>query len=136
MVANSQQFEVRQEPIFVNEVRSPNLEQQIANLTQCVQTLATFVTSIIKLYGNCSLQGHATNLCPSLRDGTSEQANALGYQLGPLPYNRPHEPFKSTFNPFASTYNPKWEHHQIDMLSYAHKLFFIFLLFNHKCICN
>ena len=111
MATNSQQFGVRQEPIFVNEVRSPNLEQQIANLTQCVQTLATSVTSIVQPYGNCSLQGHATDLCPLLQDGIFEQANALSYQLGPLPFNRPQDPFRPTFNPFASIYNPRWEHH-------------------------
>ncbi|XWS37552.1 hypothetical protein CRYUN_Cryun19dG0053500 [Craigia yunnanensis] len=111
MATNSLQFRVRQEPIFVNKVISPNIEQQITNFTQCVQTLATSVTSLVQPYGSCSLQGHATDLCPSLQDGTSEQANALGYQLGPLPFNKPQELFRPTFNPFASIYNPGWEHH-------------------------
>ena len=55
MVANSPQFGVRQESKHVNEVKTTNVEQQVSNLTQCVQTLATTMNSLIKPYGICSL---------------------------------------------------------------------------------
>ena len=55
MATNSQQLEVKQETKQVNEVDTCDLKQQLANLTHCVKTLATSVTSIIKPHGICSL---------------------------------------------------------------------------------
>ena len=70
MAANSQQFGVRIDvPVRgVNEVGvTSSLDRQLANLTQVVQTLASSIISMhSKPCGICSIQGHPTDMCPTL----------------------------------------------------------------------
>ena len=87
-----------------------SLDRQLANLTQVVQTLASSVVSMhSKPCGICSIQGHPTDMCPSLQEDGLEQANALGYQ-GPSTYQG-QGPSWPKYDPYSSTYNPKWRHH-------------------------
>ena len=74
MAVNSQQFGDRHETpirrVHVVGMASSHFNQQLANLTQVVQTLATSVASIShsqgKPYGICAMVEHMTNMCPFL----------------------------------------------------------------------
>ena len=55
LATNSKQFGARQETTVrkVNEIGTTHLNQQLANLTQIVQTLATSVAGTVKPCGIC-----------------------------------------------------------------------------------
>ena len=87
-----------------------SLDRQLANLIQVVQTLAFSVVNMhSKPCGICSIQGHPTDMCPTLQEDGLEQVNALGYK-GPSAYQG-QGPSQPKYDPYSSTYNPGWRNH-------------------------
>ncbi|XP_027155012.1 uncharacterized protein LOC113760037 [Coffea eugenioides] len=82
--ANAQQFGDRQD-----------------NTTRRVNELAIGQTQQLKTCGICYGSSHPTDMCPTLQDDSTEQANAVGFP-GP-PQRR--------YDPYANTYNPGWRDH-------------------------
>ncbi|XP_027156215.1 uncharacterized protein LOC113756986, partial [Coffea eugenioides] len=84
MAANAQQFGDRQD-----------------NTTRRVNELAIGQMQQLKTCGICYGSSHPTDMCPTLQDDSTEQANAVGFP-GP-PQRR--------YDPYANTYNPGWRDH-------------------------
>ncbi|XP_073129615.1 uncharacterized protein [Henckelia pumila] len=57
---------------------------------------------IARVCGICTQLGHATDMCPTLQEGSAEQVNAAGGFPGP-PQQR--------YDPYSNTYNPDWKDH-------------------------
>ncbi|XP_024042784.1 uncharacterized protein LOC127900647 [Citrus sinensis] len=104
MAANSQQFNTRNDlllpPKRVNEVSTTSLEKQVSNLTSLVQQLA--LGQQARPCGVCSMVGHATDMCPTLQEGSHEQANAIEGFLG--------QP-RQRYDPYSNFYNERWKDH-------------------------
>ncbi|XP_031272549.1 uncharacterized protein LOC116131037 [Pistacia vera] len=56
----------------------------------------------VKTYGICSNVGHPTDMCPTLQEPNSEQANAMGGYQGQK---------RQRYDPFSNTYNSGWMDH-------------------------
>ncbi|CAN6567582.1 unnamed protein product [Malus baccata var. baccata] len=105
---NAQQYEgvgqrgpLRQQ---VHEVSSTsNIQSQLANLTSIVSQMAEGMKMQGPMVcGVCSIQGHASEMCPQLiENGGWESANAIGFQS----QNQPRH------DPYSNTYNPGWRDH-------------------------
>ncbi|CAN6711690.1 unnamed protein product [Malus baccata var. baccata] len=105
---NAQQYEgvgqrgpLRQQ---VHEVSSTsNIQSQLANLTSIVSQMAEGMKMQGPMVcGVCSIQGHASKMCPQLiENGGWESANAIGFQS----QNQPRH------DPYSNTYNPGWRDH-------------------------
>lgn len=54
--------------------------------------------------GLCSIVGHPTDMCPSLQEGSFEQANVVAGFQG-------QHGFQRKYDPFYNTYNPEWRDH-------------------------
>jgi hypothetical protein len=61
----------------VNEVSIANLENKVNELTSLMRSLACGNVQQVKVCSICSLQGHASDMCPSMQEDYIEQANAV-----------------------------------------------------------
>jgi hypothetical protein len=68
MAANSKQFGTRGDFANkrVNEVTISNHENKVNDLTSLVRFLACGNVQQVKVYSICSLQRHASNMCPTM----------------------------------------------------------------------
>ncbi|XP_073153094.1 uncharacterized protein [Henckelia pumila] len=57
---------------------------------------------IARVCGICTQVGHATDMCPTLQEGSTEQVNAAGGFAGPP---------QQKYDPYSNTYNPGWRDH-------------------------
>ncbi|XP_073133904.1 uncharacterized protein [Henckelia pumila] len=57
---------------------------------------------IARVCGICTQVGHATDMCPTLQEGSAEQVNAAGGFPGPP---------QQKYDPYSNTYNPGWRDH-------------------------
>jgi len=57
----------------------------------------------VKVCGICSLQGHASDMCPTMQEDYIEQANAVDGAFNGQPQRK--------YDPFSNTYNPEWRDH-------------------------
>lgn len=66
IVANSQQFGVSIDhtPNQVDEIRTPNIEDQLSKLTSLVRQVALWQVQNFKVCAICSVQEHPTDICP------------------------------------------------------------------------
>ncbi|XP_071727156.1 uncharacterized protein [Rutidosis leptorrhynchoides] len=111
MAANSQQFGMRQDCATktVSQVNS-SYNQRLDNLTFLVEKLVAGNLQQVKACGICSNVGHATDMCPTLQDGSTEQLNVVGGFPG-APQRK--------YDPYSNTYNPGWRDHP--NLSYGNR---------------
>jgi len=61
----------------VSEVNISNLENKVNDLTSLVHSLACDNVQQVKVCSICSLQGHASDMCPTMQEDYIEQANAV-----------------------------------------------------------
>ncbi|XP_062075160.1 uncharacterized protein LOC133779184 [Humulus lupulus] len=108
MVANSQQFGIRQDltppPKSGTEVSTSNanqLGQQLVQFTAVVQQLS--LGQQVRPCGICQVVGHATDTFPTLFEGETEGVNAVE--------NFPGQLCQMYYEPFSQTYNPGWRDH-------------------------
>ncbi|XP_073120108.1 uncharacterized protein [Henckelia pumila] len=76
MAANSQQFGTNRNdhaPRKKNEVNVSSLEQQLIELTNFVRQMAVGNGQTVRACGVCAKVGHATDMCPTLQEGSAEQ---------------------------------------------------------------
>ncbi|XP_073120478.1 uncharacterized protein [Henckelia pumila] len=102
MAANSQQFGTNRSdpaPRKSNEVKISSLEQQLSELKSLVRHMAVGNGQIARVCGICTQVGHATDMCPTLQEGSAEQVNAAGGFPGPP---------QQKYDPYSNTYNPGW----------------------------
>ncbi|XP_073152884.1 uncharacterized protein [Henckelia pumila] len=86
MAINSQQFGTNRNdhaPSKNNEVNVSSLEQKLIELTNFVRQMAVGNGKTVIECGVCAKVGHATNMCPTLQEGSAEQVNAAGGFPGP-----------------------------------------------------
>jgi hypothetical protein len=105
MAANSKQFGTRGDFVNkrVNEVSIYNLNNKVNDLTFLVCSLAYGNVQQVKVCSICSLQGHASDMCPTMQEDYIGQANAVdGAFYGQLQHK---------YDPFSHTYNPGWRDH-------------------------
>jgi len=57
----------------------------------------------VKVCSICSLQGHASDMCPTIQEDYIEQANAVDGAFNGQP--------QCKYDPFSNTYNPGWRDH-------------------------
>nr|XP_027067750.1 uncharacterized protein LOC113693401 [Coffea arabica] len=109
MAENSQQFGTREDvPIRrVNEVETPSMQQQLAELTAFVRQQAVRNASQARVCGICTGMGHSADMCPMIQEETAEQVNMADHAPAP----------RKQYDPYSSTYNPGWRDHSI--LSYG-----------------
>ncbi|XP_012472398.2 uncharacterized protein LOC105789571 [Gossypium raimondii] len=76
MAQNTQQFGLRRSDLGkrMDEGQSSMMEAQLANLTAMVGKLMTGGNAKASLCGICCLEGHTTDMCPTLQEG---EANAV-----------------------------------------------------------
>ncbi|XP_073137356.1 uncharacterized protein [Henckelia pumila] len=89
--------------VFVDKtpVQARNLiENMAANSQQFGTTRRN--GQIARVCGICTQLGHATDMCPTLQEGSAEQVNVAGGFPGP-PQQR--------YDPYSNTYNPGWKDH-------------------------
>ncbi|KAL2242612.1 UNVERIFIED_CONTAM: Transposon Ty3-G Gag-Pol polyprotein [Sesamum indicum] len=112
MASNTQQFGVRHDdpPRKSNEVS--NLEERLSQLTTVVEKVVADTYQQVKACGICTLTGHATDMCPTLQESTTEHADAVGGFAGQQ---------QRRYDPFSKTYNPGWRDHP--NLSYGNQHF-------------
>ncbi|KAL2232428.1 UNVERIFIED_CONTAM: hypothetical protein Sindi_1422800 [Sesamum indicum] len=112
MASNTQQFGVRHDdpPRKSNEVS--NLEERLNQPTTVVEKVVADTYQQVKACGICSLTGHATDMCPTLQESTTEHADAVGGFA---------EQQQRRYDPFSKTYNPGWRDHP--NLSYGNQHF-------------
>jgi len=105
MAANSKQFGTRGDfsNKRVNEVSISNLESKVNDLTSLVHSLACGNVQQVKVCSICSLQGHASNMCPTMQEDYIEQAHAIDGAFNGQPQRK--------YDPFSNTYNPGWRDH-------------------------
>jgi len=79
MIANSKQFGTRGDISNkrVNEVSISNLENKVNDLTSLMRSLAYGNVQQVKVCSICSLQGHTTNICPTIQEDYIEQVHAV-----------------------------------------------------------
>ncbi|XP_073120643.1 uncharacterized protein [Henckelia pumila] len=105
IAANSQQFGNNigdPAPKKNNEVIVSSLEKQLIDLTSLVRQLSIGNGKNVKVCGICTAVGHATDMCPTLQEGSTEQVNATGEFSGPP---------QRKYDPYSNTYNPGWWDH-------------------------
>ncbi|XP_075473857.1 uncharacterized protein LOC142504900 [Primulina tabacum] len=104
MAANAQQFSTRQDnpPRQVNEVSVTPIDQKLDSLTSLLEKLVAGQVQQVKTCGVCAMVGHPTDMCPSLQEETTQQANAIGGFPG-QPQRR--------YDPYSNSYNPRWRDH-------------------------
>ncbi|XP_073131455.1 uncharacterized protein [Henckelia pumila] len=105
MAANSQKFGTNKSyhtPRQNNEVNVSSLEQQLIELTFLVRQMAVGNGQTAKAYGICTAMEHATDMFPTLQEGSIEQVNAAGGFPGPP---------QQKYDPYSNTYNPGWKDH-------------------------
>ncbi|XP_073064091.1 uncharacterized protein [Primulina eburnea] len=104
MAANAQQFSARQDnpPRQVNEVSVTPIDQKLDSLTSLLEKLVAGQVQQVKTCGVCAMVGHPTDMCPSLQEETTQQANAIGGFPG-QPQRR--------YDPYSNSYNPGWRDH-------------------------
>ncbi|KAL2242611.1 UNVERIFIED_CONTAM: Retrovirus-related Pol polyprotein from transposon 17.6 [Sesamum indicum] len=112
MASNTQQFGVRHDdpPRKSNEVS--NLEERLSQLTTVVEKVVADTYQQVKACGICTLTGHATDMCPTLQESTTEHADAIGGFAGQQ---------QRRYDPFSKTYNSGWRDHP--NLSYGNQHF-------------
>jgi len=100
MAANSKQFGTRGDfsNKRVNEVSICNLENKVNDLTSLVHSLACGNVQQVKVCSICSLQGHASDMCPTMQEDYIEQAHAIDGAFNGQP-QRKYDPFSNTYNP-------------------------------------
>jgi hypothetical protein len=105
MAANSKQFGTRGDfsNKRVNEVSISNLENKVNDLTSLLRSLACGNVQQVKVYSICSLQGHASDMCPTMQEDYIEQAHAIDGAFNGQPQRK--------YDPFSNTYNPGWRDH-------------------------
>ncbi|KAL2237321.1 UNVERIFIED_CONTAM: hypothetical protein Sindi_0923800 [Sesamum indicum] len=110
MTSNTQQFGVRYDdpPKRSNEVS--NLEDCLNQLTSIVEKVVADKHQQVKACGVCTLTGHATDMCPTLQESTTEHADTVGGFAGQQ---------QRRYDPFSNTYNPGWRDHP--NLSYSNQ---------------
>ena len=103
--ANSKQFGTRGDfpSKRVNEVSISNLENKVNDLTSLVCSLACGNVHQVKICSICSLQGHASDMCPTMQEDYIEQANAVDGAFNGQPQRK--------YDLFSNTYNPRWRDH-------------------------
>ncbi|KAL2249932.1 UNVERIFIED_CONTAM: Retrovirus-related Pol polyprotein from transposon 17.6 [Sesamum indicum] len=112
MASNTQQFGVRHDdPPRKSHVVS-NLEERLNQLTTIVEKVVADTYQQVKACGICTLKGHATDMCPTLQESTTEHADAVGGFTGQQ---------QRRYDPFSKTYNPGWRDHP--NLSYGNQHF-------------
>jgi hypothetical protein len=84
----------------VNKVSIVNLENKVNDLTSLMRSLACGNVQQVKVCGICSLQGHTSNMCPTMQEDYIEQANAGDGAFNGQPQRK--------YDPFSNTYNPGW----------------------------
>jgi hypothetical protein len=79
IAANSKQFGTRGDfpSKRVNEVSISNFENKVNDLTSLMRYLASENVQQVKVCSICSLQGHASDMCPTMQEDYIEQANAV-----------------------------------------------------------
>ncbi|KAL2243646.1 UNVERIFIED_CONTAM: Retrovirus-related Pol polyprotein from transposon 17.6 [Sesamum indicum] len=102
MASNTQQFGVRHDdpPRKSNEVS--NLEKRLNQRTTVVEKVIADTYQQVKACGICTLTGHATDMCPTLQESTTEHADAIEGFAGQQ---------QRRYDPFSKTYNPGWRDH-------------------------
>jgi hypothetical protein len=105
MAANSKQFGTRGDfsNKRVNEVSISNLENKVNDLTSLVRSLACGNVQQVKVCSICSLQGHASDMCPTMQEDYIEQVHAVDGRFNGQPQRK--------YDPFSNTYNPGWRDH-------------------------
>ena len=105
MAANSKQFGTRGDFANkrVNEISISNLENKVNDLTSLVRSLACGNVQQVKVCSICSLQGHASDMCPTMQEDYIEQANVVDGAFNGQPQRK--------YDPFPHTYNPGWRDH-------------------------
>ena len=104
MAANSKQFGTHGDfpSKRVNELSISNFENKVNDLTSFVRSLACGNVQQVKVCSICSLQGHASDMCPTMQEDYIEQAHAIdGFNGQP----------QRKYDPFSNTYNPGWRDH-------------------------
>jgi len=68
-----------------------------------MRSLASGNKQLVKVCNICSLQGHALDMCPTMQEDYSEQANAVDGAFNGQPQHK--------YDPFFHTNNPGWRDH-------------------------
>jgi hypothetical protein len=87
----------------VNEVSISNLENKVNDLTSLVCFLACGNVQQVKVCSIRSLQGHTSDMCPTMQEDYIEQANAVDGVFNRQPQRK--------YDLFSHTYNPGWRDH-------------------------
>jgi len=105
MAANSKQFGTRGDFANkrVNEVSISNLENKVNDLTSLVHSLACGNVQQVKVCSICSLQGHTSDMCPTMQEEYIEHVHAVD---GGFNGQSQHK-----YDPFSNTYNLGWRDH-------------------------
>jgi len=79
MAANSKQFGTCGDFVNkrVNEVNISNLENKVNDLTSLVRSLACGNVQQMKVCSICSLQGHTSDMCPTMQEDYIEQVHTV-----------------------------------------------------------
>ncbi|KAL0373146.1 UNVERIFIED_CONTAM: Retrovirus-related Pol polyprotein from transposon.6 [Sesamum calycinum] len=101
---NTQQFGTRYDdpPRKTNEVSIAAFDDRLNELTSLVKKLAVERTQHVKACGICTSPQHVTDMCPTLQEGPTEHADAIGGFSGQQ---------QRKYDPFSNTYNPGWKDH-------------------------
>ncbi|XP_073152066.1 uncharacterized protein [Henckelia pumila] len=104
MAANAQQFGTRKDNALrhVKEVSVSLIDQKLDSLTSLLEKLVVGQAQQIKSCGICLVVGHSTDMCPTLQEDPTQQANAIGGFPG-QPQRR--------YDPYSNTYNSGWRDH-------------------------
>ena len=105
MATNLKQFGLRGDLANkrVNGVSIYNLENKVIDLTSLVRSLAYGNVQQVKVCSICSLQGHTSDMCPTMQEDYIEQAHAIDGAFNGQPQRK--------YDPFSNTYNPRWRDH-------------------------
>jgi len=105
MAANLKQFGTRGDfpSKRVNEISTSNLENKVNDLTYFMRSLACGNVQEVKVCSICSLQGHASDMCPTMQEDYIEQANVFDGGFNRQPQRK--------YDPFSNTYNLEWRDH-------------------------
>jgi len=68
-----------------------------------VRSLACGNVQHVKVCSICSLQGHVSDMCPTMQEDYIEHANAVDGAFNGQP--------QCKYDPFSNTYNPGWRDH-------------------------
>jgi len=105
MAANSKQFGTRGDSPSkrVSEVSISNLENKVNDLTSLVRSLACGNVQQVKVCSICSLQGHTSDMCPTMQEDYIEWAYTVDGGFTGQPQRK--------YDSFSNTYNPEWRDH-------------------------